>query len=831
MMIYYLSIGACLPKVVKAKLSVNSVSTPYYRPYTKRHFNMEVVQGLISRIRAACDSRAVDLEQELISYDRKLTGVISPISLHRWISTLGLHFSTQQVQTIANAFKKGEGVDWRGLQFNIENSKARSDSAGGSKPPTQCINELRKLAGMLAVRQQTLRELLKPYDSSNRGRVTPDQFYRAFGSSEITKQLVKYYADTVTGFINYFRMQNDIEGLGERVVDKDTPVTELPDCFEHLARYIKSRSIDLFKIFRRVDSSNTGKLNENTFMTAIASIQAPISPMDIRDIAQVFYDENARVCNYKQFILTVDAFQPRPSEKVVSATLKSEAMKPVINTDEIINVIKNIIRKRRINISDYFATLPSEGYDKGVPARLFAQIITSVQLSLHPDEIRAVAEMFQLQDEPGMVDYNAFVHKVSPPVKESTINTSDVISRLKEYIAGNYTTFRSSAERYDREGSGDISSNQLISALQFIGFEASNQEIIAIRNSYPGKERGAIAWMELSADIDPKTDSMRTSRRINEDSIERKAPQMRAKPSKAVNSILLVIQKSVNIYSIDLESYFLRCDRKQKGYVTTQEFGDIILSLKVNLNQSDIRVLTQFFRISGSADVDYGYFIDEVNSAAPIVEEVEEEAPVKEQQTPELSPSVRNFIRRFKSFAIMRRITAYDIFSPYDNQKNGTVQVFKVAAAFNNVQFPAMRAELEDLCSTFRDSRKKELFNYNLFERAVKEEDIDNDEARAELTGAPISAEINRDALITCLQIREKLRSRRRRIDMFFSNVQTDTIPSAEFQRRLQETDVVLRAGQITALIRKYRVGLTDAIKWRDFCSDVEKSKTIGDGF
>ena len=142
-----------------------------------------------------------------------------------------------------------------------------------------------------------------------------------------------------------------------------------------------------------------------------------------------------------------------------------------------------------------------------------------------------------------------------------------------------------------------------------------------------------------------------------------------------------------------------------------------------------------------------------------------------------------------------------------------------------------MRTELEDLCSTFRDTRNRELFNYILFACAFKEEYIESDGARVELSGAPISAELNRDALTTCLQIREKLRSRRRRIDQVFYGVQTETISQAEFQRRLEDANVVLRAGQLTALFRKYRVGLTDAIKWRDFCSDVERSKTIGDGF
>ena len=75
--------------------------------------------------------------------------------------------------------------------------------------------------------------------------------------------------------------------------------------------------------------------------------------MDIMDISQVFYDEETRVCNYKQFIATVEAFQPRPSEIVKSATLRSEALTLKVDVDEVMNDVKSIIKQRKINVNDY----------------------------------------------------------------------------------------------------------------------------------------------------------------------------------------------------------------------------------------------------------------------------------------------------------------------------------------------------------------------------------------------------------------------------------------------------------------------------------------------
>ena len=790
---------------------------------------MDSVQGLISRIRAQCDARAVDIETELISYDRKQQGIISPVSLHRWILTLGLNFSTQQVQLLVNAFKKGEGVDWRALQLNIENIKSYSSTGGeSSRPPVQCTAELIKMGQSLDVRRQTLREALKPYDTANRGKVSAQNLYRAFGCNDITKAIVKVYADTVTGFIDYLRLQNDIQNVVQVKEDPDSPITEVPDCFEILARYIKNRSIDLYALFKRVDSNQTGKLAENHFISAIASLQAPLSPVDIRDITQVFLDDETNLCNYKQFISSVEAFHPRPSQIVAEATLRSQSLAPKVNVPTLLEEIKRIVKQRRMNVRDHFVTLPGEGYESGVPSRIFGQILNAMHFSLDPDEIRGISQAFQSKTDPGLVDYNEFCNVISPQIASKTITSTDVVTRLKEYIAGHYTTFTASAERFDREGSGDISCEQLEAALHFIGFELTRQELVALYQEFPGKKQGNVAWMALAREVDPKT-PLKTSRPIPEDTVTRKEPQMLAKPTKVINNILLIIQKANKQYPLDLEGAFARYDRRSRGFVNVQDFQDILSSFRLPINVGDIRLLTQFYNISGTPNIHSGDFIEGINSAEPIIEEVEGYLPPEEKPLPQLPPSVHNFIRRFKSYAQMRRITVADIFGPYDNQRNGTVQVYKIAAAFNNVQFPAMRAELEDLASAFRDTRKGELFNYYMFERAVKEEDIDNEKARAELTGAPISAEVNRDALTTCLQIREKLAQRRRRIGSIFAGVTADTMSAAEFQSRLESTGFVLRAGQLTALCRKYRVGLTDEIKWRDFCNDVEKSKTIGE--
>lgn len=786
---------------------------------------MEQVQQLIARIRSTCDRNAVDVELELINYDRKRNGTISPVSLHRWISSIGLNFTPQQVQILAEAFKKGDAVDWKALQQMIEMAKTNQNQPSGKTP--NCTEELRRLGAELAHRRQTVREALMPFDPSNKGRVTPDHFYRAFGCSPLTKTLVKVYADTVTGFIDYFRLQADVQTVSAKTVNPDAPLDELPDCFVHIWRYCKSRSIDLYGLFKRVDSSNSGKLPFEAFISALSSTGASLTPVDLRDIAYPFFQEDSGYCNYKQFISTIEAYKPKAVEEAAEET--KEAPKVRISVDQLLNDIRQIIVSRRIHVNDYFDPLARHGNPDSCPIRVFGQIVASMQLSLSNDEIFAIAENYRLPNSE--IDYHAFAAAITPnqrPSSRTSIN--DVMGNLKTFLQTSPVPLQQQAFKFDRANTGEMTLEQLQSALGMIGFEATREDLTLISQQFPGKKFATVSWRDLASAVDPEDATLRMSSRrpVEEGAVSARDPTMAGKPPKIVNQILLSIQKSANIYS--LQSEFERSDKRKRGCVPNQVFMDVLLDMQLNLNQSDVRQLMSFFRITGSPEVNYREFISALNHAEPEPEPEPEKSYMQEKPLPDFAPIVHNFLRRFKSFSRMRRLSVDEIFGPYDQKPStGYIQVFKVAAAFNNVQFTVMRAEMEDVCSAFRDPKKKEIFNYKLFERAVEAEDIDSEWAKAGLTGEPISADVNRDAMATCLQIRDRLACKRRRINVAFIGIENDTISQAEFQKRLEDVGVVLRAGQLNALFRKYRVGITDAIRWRDFCSDVEKARTIGE--
>lgn len=807
---------------------------------------MEGIKGLISRIRSQVDTRSVDVEQELGYYDRTRTGIISPVSLHRWITSLGLNFDNQEIQTIISAYQRADGVDWRKLSEDIHNSKSFIEEYS-SRPP-HCVEDLQQFGMYLNQTRQTVRDALRPFDPNNKRRVTSDHFFRAFGVSQLTKTIVKHYADTVTGMIDYFKLQNDIITAGSSSTDPDGPVQNVPPSFDELVRFIKTRHINLEAAFdnRYMDAEsryfkstqfNTGKVTQKKFEAFLSSLGARIPLSEVSEISKCFYDKNTGLYNFSQFINTVENYKLKPTETVLEATLRST--KPlVIDTDALIIGISKLVQDRRIDIEYYFAPFNAENADIPITPRRFAQILANIQLSLDLDEMKALAQRYTVvHNGENFVDYKKFISDVLPRPEERRISSSDVIDRLNKYLHQNvHQYFASSAARYDRENSGSVTINQLASALQFIGFEFTNAELFAIAEAYPGAKSGQVSWREISKLVE--SDIKRPGQGIIEDfdRQQHEAFQVnsRSRPKDDILGILANIAK--NLVNYDLYSAFRRYDRALQGHINQEHFTSVLFALPIHIGVNDVRALMTYYRISGTPDVNYTSFVHDLRFAPQnhdaLLRETKQETKVSTprlQNIPDLSPTVQNFLGRFKSFAEANRLSVQEMFKLYDRSNNGVIQVFKVPAVFGNVHFTAVRAELEELCNTFRDQRRPEFFDFFLFERALNQIDITDESVRLRLSGSPISAEVAREAVTTCSLIREKLLARHRRIGIAFAGVNTDTITTEEFQRRLSDLNIVIRAGQLTALLRRYRLGLTNQVKWKDFVNDVENSKTIGD--
>ena len=788
------------------------------------------INEILSRLKDHLRSHAVDYENELLSYDYKKNGIISTVSFHRWISSTGMYLSSRAIQAIIIAFQLQDGVDVRKLIDAIKNSNSFSATLS-AKAPT-CTAELADLARELARRRQNVREALEPFDRMNSGHVLVNNFYRCFGQSPSTKAVADFYQ--VDGSIDYLRLGNDLKTVSKNIDTSKYTLPEVTPAFASLATFIKSREIDANLVFSRNDRLNTGKLPRRQFCSVISSFGSMISPSGVMEIADSF-SESGDMCNYNLFIQALDKFVPPPPKATTKKFEIPDELRRAVDPKDLLQSVRARIAQRRIDVENHFLVADREFPGQNVISpNLFDRLVGGLHIDLNHDEIETIAGLFR--SETGGIKYKDFVDAVKIQITTREITSNDVLPRLRSHLESTNQKLYPSAARFDREGSGNISVQQLISALQFVRFEISNPEVAVLRDTFPGSERGTVDWISLCKECDPNIPdraTLQAQAAQNELNAQQTREEKYNPPPRNVASIVSNIANAAESQHIDLIIEFRNKDSMKRGTIPQQTFTSFLYTLPIQISPTDLRTLISYYRVSGSSDINYIAFatdskrIFETEETAKIEAARRTALEPRVEPIPEMPLNVHNFIKRFKTFAQQMRINPIDVFQPYDVNHNGTIPIYNVQACFNNFNFQSTREEVHQLVEIFRDKRKPELFNYNIFARAVKEEDISSPDVRATLASAPLSGEIERNAMITCSQIREKLLARHRRIEAAFSGINTDTIPTQEFQRRLYSFDIVLTASQVQSLLRKYRMNLTDEINYNQFITDVNNSKTI----
>ena len=303
---------------------------------------MESVKSIVSHIKQLVIERSIDVEGEISSYDRKHTGVISIVSLSRWLSSVGIRITSTQFEGLSSAYPHKEGFDYRRFLSDLECSTTVLSQTISRPPP--CKEELRLILKELNNRRQTLREAL---GIPTLTRVTPDLFYKTFMSTPITRMIVRNYLDPVTGDFDASKLDLDLE----TVRNNDEPVVEpeikLPGCFEALARFFKQRSIDALFHFQRNDTHSTGVITARVFSSTLSSICSCLSPKDIQLVTEAFSDQNG-MCQYKRFCKELSQFNPSLSPRVLEASMRSSQANFLPKPEKIIEEVKKQLISRRV---------------------------------------------------------------------------------------------------------------------------------------------------------------------------------------------------------------------------------------------------------------------------------------------------------------------------------------------------------------------------------------------------------------------------------------------------------------------------------------------------
>ena len=777
-------------------------------------------------------SHGIDIEYELMEYDRRRTGVISPLSLHRCLSSLGITVLTEQVQDLASVYQVPGGLDVRRIIKDIEDAPRPEDVAFSSLP--LCMDELKVLAQALSARQVTLRDALRHFDTLNTGRVPSDAFFRVFGLSRPMRVIVRDFGNQVTGELDYFRVQAALRhaGLMNDVRASEFARPELPRSFASLVRAVRAHGIDVKAMFSQSDRLVAGKMAPRQFAAVLSSINHNLTALEVEKITRCFIDDD-NLCSYGDLCRAIDEYKLPPIPVSAAVVQGEQELERPVSAEDILQKVIMVIAERRMNPREYFNAQMCDGAKELITKARFQRILNAMRLDLTTDEVDKLASLFE--GPANTVCYPKFLEAVVKNEQGHVETVDEVLDRMREFLLKTKQVLAGRMQRYDREGSGEISFVQLASAIRASGFVVTPHELVEIRDMFAGTQYDGVKWHALCARVDPTphelgptlSDLRRAALREQES-----VPSYSA-PPEPVAGIVLRIAQACEEHGIIIQDEFLAQDRSNSGHLAQEKFIAVLKTLPLILHPSDLRTIVHYYREMGAYTINYVLLCRDSVELLKLAteEEARPKPPPPPPPTPTIPPlplHVHAFLQKYKQFAELKGIPPFIPFELHDKNMTGYVHVSKISECFHKAGFAPTRDEVVSIIRCFCDSRRTEWFNYKLFSYAVDCEDITEKSARELLATVTLPVNFAAEAATTVGTIREKLLARNRHIQLAFAGVRGDTVAIDDFTRRLESLDVVLNPEQTQALIKKYRMNTSDRVNWTAFCRDVENSRTIG---
>ena len=192
-----------------------------------------------------------------------------------------------------------------------------------------------------------------------------------------------------------------------------------------------------------------------------------------------------------------------------------------------------------------------------------------------------------------------------------------------------------------------------------------------------------------------------------------------------------------------------------------------------------------------------------------------------------ISPELMSVLYRIRALEIKKMLDLNDMFSSYDQMKNGTIPCKMVNSFFVNIGLLFKNKESDELIKYYQDTLNKEMFHYrtllnNLSDIKIQKENIDRI-----LYPQYVQEEMERELFSVRPEIKEKLHVRRKNVYTVYGNAKGSTMSEDEFFNRLYSAGIILIKPQRDALMKFYSNPATGEINYQRFCDDVENSSTI----
>lgn len=777
------------------------------------------VSSIIDRFRASAKRQGIHPLELFEEYDHRKIGLLNPTLFIRAIVSTGFHLTAEESQQLCEHYNHGGSISYRRFLSDLANPQ----TSVLPEKTDQTYPDLLEFGLKLQSKNLTLIDVILEYDRMRNGRVSVDNFYRAFGSSELIKRIAKQYTNLYAHDIDYMQLQSDVQNaLKNRSQLIHLPKAELPDFFTNFVKCLSSRNAQLHETFIDYDRFKRGSIAKHDFLAVLTSFGIPLSAEQLYQLMTPFLQPNGNDVDYQSFLTSVNQAKATidASRTMTTRTIPQKTIDPQI----VINDIKTRIELRRISLRPQFESAISESGGQ-ITRQRFYKLLNFCGFSLTNDEMTALDSIYMNHN--GIIDVESFLQQVDQKPQVSVpIDLGELLSRLRSHLLQRQTSIIKHFVVFDREDSGIISVNQLISVLQAIDFHPTTNELNAIINRFgDGKN---IHWKEISNIVEPIIEKRDFSKSITANSMQLSA--QRPTPSPEAISFMKKIHKAAKACGANVRMDLVRLDIRKCGLINGRLLRDELQSLPFKFSIAEFNTVSKIYFKPNSEMLNYPDFCDDLEVYGPeeVTVAIEPTEPLR--QTNFLDTQVeknKESLQMLKAALHCHRLTVDDIFYIYDSRNTGLIPIEVVIPAFERASILLTNQQKDDILAEFRDKRQPEKYNYKHLSYALKQVvpskqqlNIISERQRQ------IAGENDGVHFITNV-LKNKLAERKKTIYDLFMNVYDDYISTESFRNRFTNAGIIISEADLQKLIRKYKGNGDNQIAWKPLCVDVEESQPI----
>ncbi|KAJ3285182.1 hypothetical protein HDU79_007514 [Rhizoclosmatium sp. JEL0117] len=304
----------------------------------------------------------------------------------------------------------------------------------------------------------------KDFDKYNGGYITANQFRRGIPQNVMSQEeedlLVEQYCDKVTGSVNYFKMNTDVnrkvkrtrmdqaklvkKDKGENVENEKVPIgtEELLHAVtgywpqhpsvrlieEFIQKQVYRDRIRLIEFFRDYDRHNNGVISEGQFRAGMERTEIPLDDTQMKILINAYKDKEGRFM-YRKFCFSIEEIFTKsnllsdplaevhpPTREFLVLGINELSKAEEARMEIILNHFRTLMRERRLLLAPFF-----EDFDRklgrnvrGLVTRShFSRLLSTMRMDVKETDLHLLFKKFENKQQT-KVNYIEFLRAIDP---------------------------------------------------------------------------------------------------------------------------------------------------------------------------------------------------------------------------------------------------------------------------------------------------------------------------------------------------------------------------------------------------------------------------------